>query len=112
MKRNYLMLIAASRDNLGAVRKLLAASQTRVDPNGHTLWVDSKGLGVTLTTDKSASEVWSTLFEFAALEDAEQLSIKDLMIIELGQDWATRPDSPLTHWFTRHLGRPLPKSRR
>ncbi|MFP3740806.1 hypothetical protein SB860_38860, partial [Burkholderia sp. SIMBA_019] len=45
-RRQYLVLIAASKDNASMAQKLLENLKTHVDERAAPLWIDAKGIGV------------------------------------------------------------------
>lgn len=107
--RHYLLLISASKDNITEVRSALDRIKRLIDTNASPLWVDSKGLGVFVATDKVSAEIWNSTFTGGSI-DFDVFS--DALIVELGSDWAARRDAKPGHWLTTHLGHPLPRPRR
>jgi hypothetical protein len=105
MKRNYLMLISASEQNAKAVLKMKENINCRVDSNAEPLWIDAKGVGIFITTELVAAEIWT----HAVTDMGTQLeTIRDLLIVELGSDWLARRDAKTEHWLATHVGQPFP----
>lgn len=104
-KRKYLLLISASKETAVAVKSALQRLKENVDQNADTLWVDSRGLGVCFSTEMVGYDIWEAVLKDSRV-DFE--AIKDVLIVELGKDWVARRDSKAEHWFSTHLGRPLP----
>ncbi len=111
-KRNYLVLISASKDNAALAQKFMKNIQDLIDKNAAPLWIDSKGAGVFITTDLVANEVWKATLD--GVNQEEGTSIKDVLVVELGADWAARRDAKTEHWLSTHVGdpRPVPAKRR
>jgi len=105
-RRSYLILIAASKDNAALVQGLLRNLQTRVDAKAAPLWVDSKGVGILLSTHLVAWEIWREMFQVDVGGDYGDT--RDILIVEVGQDWAARRDAKTEHWLTTHVGTPRP----
>ncbi|NYT25363.1 hypothetical protein H0A73_17320 [Alcaligenaceae bacterium] len=105
-KRNYLVLISASKDNAALAQKFLKNIQSLVDKNAAPLWIDSKGAGVFVSTEQVASEIWSDTLDGTNHDDAT--SIKDILVVEVGADWAARRDAKTEHWLSTHVGNPRP----
>jgi len=105
-KRNYLVLISASKENAALAQKLLKNIQKLIDKNAAPLWIDSKGIGVFVSTNLVAYEIWKSAFD--GVTHDEGTSAKDLLIVELGQDWAARRDAKTEHWLSTYVGSPRP----
>lgn len=77
-KRNYLVLISASKDNAALAQKFLKNIQSLVDKIAAPLWIDSKGAGVFVSTDLVASEIWAATLE--GTSHGGTTSIKDVLV--------------------------------
>ncbi|MDX3985878.1 MAG: hypothetical protein QHC88_11555 [Achromobacter sp.] len=103
--RQYLVLIAASKDNASLAQKQLENLKKFVDDRAAPLWIDAKGIGVLLTTDMVASEIWRVMLP----KDAPDLGdTRNMLVLEIGKDWAARRDDKIEHWLASHVGSPLP----
>lgn len=109
-RRQYLVLIAASKDNASMAQKLLENLKAHVDERAAPLWIDAKGIGVLLTTELVASEIWQAMFQKAPGQDYGDT--RNMLVVELGKDWAARRDDKIEHWLASHVGTPLPAPRR
>lgn len=105
-QRNYLVLISASKDNAALAQKYMKNIQSLVDKSAAPLWIDSKGAGLFVSTDLVASEIWSATLD--GINHEESISTKDVLIVELGEDWAARRDAKTEHWLSTHIGQPRP----
>lgn len=102
-KRNYLVLMSASKDNASTAQLLLKNIQTYVDPKAAPLWIDSKGAGIFVSTELVALEVWTEALQSRSVDLNDT---RDLLIVELGNDWAARRDAKTEHWLSTHVGQP------
>lgn len=102
-KRNYLVLVAASVDTAQVVRGARERLISDIDANAATLWVDSRGLGIFVSTVLSASEVWESAVGGKAMPFEV---LKDVLVVEVGKDWATRRETKTEHWLVTHSGWP------
>lgn len=105
-KRNYLILISASKDNAHLAQMLLKNIQKNVDSNAAPLWIDAKGIGVFVTTDMVAWEIWDAAMQSERRDELRDT--RDLLIVEIGNDWIARRDAKTEHWLSSHVGPPLP----
>ncbi|MBV6273062.1 hypothetical protein KVP09_09050 [Alcaligenaceae bacterium CGII-47] len=103
--RKYLMLVSASSDNAKAIQKVLANLKSTVDKNAAPLWIDSKGIGIFISTDLVAQEIRSAAFEGVP---GDFNDIKDAVVLEIGADWYARDNTATKNWLTPHVGAPLP----
>lgn len=103
-KRSYLALIAASKDNLALAQKIVKNIQNRVDKKASPLWVDSKGIGMLISTDLVA---WEIQKEALMLDmSMEPQDAKGFMVVEIGPDWCAPNDSATRNWLSMHVGDP------
>ncbi|NYT77910.1 hypothetical protein H0A71_12960 [Alcaligenaceae bacterium] len=112
--RRYMVLIAASQENLALVQQIHKNIQNEVDKKAFAIWVDSRGIGIVVETGLVASEI-----QKAALAVDAKIGLGNLrgfLIVEIGADWATHKDAKTEHWMASHVGNPRPapprKSRR
>ena len=103
-KQHYLVLLSAGKDNLSMVQTIVENIKKTVDSKADPLWIDSKGLGIFVEADLVASEIWSHALSGLGHEQVE--AVKDMLILEIGEDWAARRDARTEHWLTRHVGAP------
>lgn len=108
--RQYLVLISASKDNASLAQKLLENLKKHVDERAAPLWIDAKGIGVLLTTDLVASDIWREMFQKEPGQDYGDT--RNMLVLELGRDWAARRDDKIEHWLASHVGTPLPSAPR
>jgi hypothetical protein len=102
-RKNFLMLVSASKDNAKSIQSVLANLKETVDKNAWPLWVDSKGLGVFINTDLVASEIRQAAFQVVS---GDFTDIKDSLLVEVGADWYASEGSPMKNWLMAHVGNP------
>lgn len=103
--RNYLVLISASKDNAALAQRIVKNIQTAVDKKAAPLWIDSKGIGLLVSTGLVASDI-----RHEALAVDAKIGLQDLksfLVVEIGQDWAAPKDAAPEHWLATHVGPPL-----
>jgi hypothetical protein len=108
--RQYLVLISASKDNASLAQKLLENLKKHVDERAAPLWIDAKGIGVLLTTDLVASDIWREMFQKEPGQDYGDT--RNMLVLEIGKDWAARRDDKIEHLLASHVGNPLPPAPR
>ncbi len=105
-KRNYLVLLSAANENPALARKVMDNLQAGVDRNAHALWVDGKSAGIFLITSLVASEIRH--IALASDKPARDVSdMRDILILEIGDDWYARKEARAEHWLNAHAGKPL-----
>lgn len=97
--RNYLMLVSVKKDNMTAVQKALDNLKKTVDKNAQSLWIDSRGIGVFITTGMVASEIRAATFQGVS---GDFTDIKDAVVIEIGSDWYASDETNIKNWLTAH----------
>lgn len=97
-QRNYMVLTTMTRQ-MAAAGKALMANIAKIDPKAKPLWFDASHVGIVLTTELPAVDIW-----VKALDGISDLN--DALVIEIGNDWTARRESNFDHWFMTHLGTP------
>lgn len=102
--RSYVVLISASKDNLALAQQIVKNIQTKVDKKAAPLWVDSKGVGMLVSTDLVASEIRKEALSLDMKIGPQD--VKGFLIMEIGLDWAAPKDSTTGNWLASHIGDP------
>lgn len=63
-----------------------------------------QGIGVFISTDLTALEIWREALQTE--KSGELADMRDVLIVEIGQDWAARRDAKAEHWLATHVGSP------
>lgn len=110
MSTPYLILFSLAKPNRATAQRILdnlkRTSQTAPAP----LWIDAAYVGIAVTVP---SQTVARAIAAEALHGLnEQADLRDLLIIEIGPDWAARPSSKAAGWLTNHIGSsPLARGR-
>ena len=97
-------MISASKDNLALAQQIVKNIQIKVDKKAAPLWVDSKGIGMLVSTDLVAWEIRKEAMSVDMKVGPED--IKGFLVVEIGPDWAAPEDSTTGHWLASHIGDP------
>lgn len=97
-KRSFLMLLSLSKETAAIGKALMDRIRANVDPNAAPLWVDSKGVGVFISTDLPSWRIWSAAFP-ETLDREDQMKMKDLLIVQVGPEWEAPRDGKPGAWL-------------
>lgn len=101
--KHYIVLFSLSQANKATGNKVIANLKTLTDEAIAPLWIDSAYIGIPVATASTAKEIWR-----AAVKGLDETSaFRDMLILELGNDWMCRKDAKAQHWLTKHLGPPV-----
>lgn len=103
MKRNYLLLLSLSQATAAVGKEFMVRIKAKVDPTAAPLWIDSRGIGVFLSTELPALHIWRHAFPETLTLDQRQ-ALKDLLIVQVGPDFAGPPEAKPTAWLNSHRG--------
>ncbi|KAB1444182.1 hypothetical protein [Bordetella bronchiseptica] len=103
-KNRFLVLLSAGKDNLSMTQAVVQNIKKEVDTKASPLWIDSRGIGLFVETELVAGAVWDRAL--AGLDHNQSEAFKDMVVLEIGQDWMARKDSSMTHWLASHVGDP------
>lgn len=99
---SYLVLVSLAKPNKTTANKILSNLQSVSSETASPAWIDSAYIGIPIATDKCARDIWR-----AAVAGINETSdLRDLLVVELGQDWLARQDARAAHWLMTHLGSP------
>lgn len=103
-KKHFLLLLSLSKETAAIGKTILARIHKEVDANASPLWIDSRGIGVFITTELHANHVWSKcLWDTLTLD--QQQALKDLLIVQVGPDWAGPRGSKAVAWMNSRFPR-------
>ncbi|WP_074578037.1 hypothetical protein [Polaromonas sp. JS666] len=101
MKRNYLLLLSLSAATAAVGKEFMARIKMNVDATAAPLWIDSRGIGVFLSTKLPARQIWLHAFP-DSLTFAQRDALRDLLIIQVGPDVAGPPEAKSIAWLNSH----------
>ena len=99
--RRYIVLMSLSKDNADVGRMALAGIKRDVDPSAGPLWIDSKGVGIFVSTSLDARDVWKAAFPEQQTTKQRE-GMKDMIVLELGSDCLGWPDTKAMAWLNSH----------
>lgn len=97
----YLVLVSMKTPNKTAVAAIKENITKCADGKADLIWFDSAYFGITIQTNKCAGEI-----AFMAGVGANTEDLRDILIIEAGQDWYARQETKAANWLKAHVGRP------
>jgi hypothetical protein len=101
MKRNYLLLLSLSAANAAVGKEFMTRIKMNVDAAAAPLWIDSRGIGVFLSTELPARQIWLHAFP-DTLTFQQREVLRDLLIVQVGPDFAGPPEAKSTVWLNSH----------
>jgi hypothetical protein len=104
-RRPYLILMSAAMDTASLTQKLLKNIQENIDAKAAPLWIDARGVGIFLSTNLVAWEIRREMLQGGGSEYA---GIRNVVIVEIGKDWAAQRDDKAEHWLSTHADAPRP----
>lgn len=97
-KSNFLLLLSMNKDSAPAAKSFLARIKSSIDPNAEPLWIDSKGIGVFISTDLPAWKIWQQAWPQTLTKD-QAMDLKDFLIVQVGPDWEAKRDGTSAAWL-------------
>ena len=97
-KTTFLLLLSMNKENAAAAKAFLSRINKSVDATASPVWVDSRGIGVLISTDLSAKKVWHQAWPDTLTKD-QAMDIQDFLIVEVGPDWEAKRDSKHAGWL-------------
>lgn len=101
MKRNFLLLLSLNKENALMGKAVLDKIKLSIDATAAPAYFHSAGIGVLMWTDLSAREVWQKMWP-ENLSPTQKESFRDAMLLQLGTDHATHPESKVGAWLNSH----------
>lgn len=96
----FIVLISLSQDNASVGTTVHANLARQVDNTCRPQWVDSKGVGIMVSTSLAAREVWAAALDGLATHQRETL--RDMLVLEIGQQSLAWPESRAGAWLNSH----------
>ena len=103
--RRYIVLMSLSKDNAEVGKMALAGIKRDIDPSAGPLWIDSKGVGIFVSTSLSAADVWKAAFPQEQTAKQRE-GMKDMLVLELGANCLGWPDTKPMAWLNSHPAPP------
>ena len=96
----FIVLISLSQDNASVGKTVLANLAQKVDSTCRPQWVDSKGVGIMVSTTLTARDVWAAAL--AGLSTPQRETLRDMLVLEIGQQSLAWPESKAGAWLNSH----------
>lgn len=97
-KNNFLLLLSMNKDSANAAKAFVSRIKTSIDETASPLWIDSKGIGVFISTDLPAWKVLQLAWPENLTKD-QAMDLKDFLIVEVGPGWWAKPDTKYAGWL-------------
>jgi hypothetical protein len=106
---NYFVLLnLAGKSDITTAAKsasiILSNLKKAASQEPRQIWADGAYYGYAVVFSGTARDLWVA----ACNTLNERLTLKDILIVELGRDWCARNESPADAWLNSHLGSPIP----
>src|SRR3990167_6199930 len=92
-KRNFLFLFALNKENAAVGKAILDTIKRNVDRTAAPAWIDSRGVGVFISSALTKAEIWKKSMPNLQAQ-SERATFQNALLLELG---------------SRHLGYPETK---
>lgn len=106
-RQNFLLLLSLNQANVRVGQAVVARIKATIDANAGALWIDAKGIGVFISTAKSATEIWRCAIP-DTLSSQERSTLKDMLILHLASDHVGFPEAKAMAWLNSHKTQPTP----
>lgn len=97
MNRCFLLLLSLNAANASVGQTVLAKIKRDIDANATPAWIDSRGVGVLISTAVSSRELWTTAF--GDLPTGAAQTMRDALLLQIGPDWQGFPESKAGAWL-------------
>ena len=104
-QKTFVLLLSLNKDNAKVGKELLARIKRDVDASAGPLWVDSKGIGVFISTPHPAWKVWKLAFP-DTLDKEDRMALQDLLILQVGPDFYGNPNARAVAWMNSRYPKP------
>lgn len=98
--KNFLLMLVASASDKAALQAINLNITMHVDATAKPLWFDTTHAGYFICSSLTASQIWAKALK--DLPPAKTENLRDLLIVELGRDYAARPETKATAWLNSH----------
>ncbi len=100
-KKIYLLLLALDQRNARLGRAVLATIKARIDPAAAPAFLHKQGAGIFMRSNLSSFEVWQQVWP-TDMTEAENESLRDTVILQLGDDHAGLQQAKPIAWLIKH----------
>ncbi len=100
-RKNFLLLLALSKDQASYAQGLLARIKRDVDASASPAWIDSRGAGIFISSALSSRDLWKLSIP-DHLPSTERDAFRDMLVLEIGKDSLGYPESKAMAWLNSH----------
>lgn len=100
-KRNFLFLFALNASNAKVGAAILEAIKRNVDSTAAPAWIDSRGVGVFISSSLTKQEIWKKSMPNLQTQ-AERETFRDALLLELGKAHLGFPETKGVAWLNSH----------
>jgi len=100
-KRNFLFLISLSEENANFGKTVLDNIKRKIDATSAPAWIDSRGVGIFISTDLQPQEIWSRAAPDLKTTEERQ-TFRDALLLELGYNHLGHSESRAMAWLNSH----------
>lgn len=97
---NFLLLISASAADKVALQAINGNITRSIDATAKPLWFDPTHAGYFISCSLVAHQVMSKALQ--DLPPAKTQNLRELMCLEIGDDYWARPDTKISAWLNGH----------
>lgn len=97
-KSNFLLLLSMNKDSGPAAKAFLMRIKTSIDQNAEPLWIDSKGIGVFITTDLPTWKIWQQAWPDTLTKD-QAMDLQNFLVVQVGPGWEASRDGKPAAWL-------------
>lgn len=95
---HFLLLLSLNKGNAQIGRAFLARIKSAVDATAGPLWIDSKGIGVFVTSTHPAWKIWE-LANPLTLDKDQRMDLQDCLVLQVGPGFHGSPSSKAVAWM-------------
>lgn len=99
--KQYLVLFSLAAKTAAVANKIVSGLEKIATEPLAKLWFDAAYAGIAITTEKTAAEIYKSATGTLGAD-----LLRDILVIEIGRDWAARQDAKAAHWLATHIGHP------
>ena len=99
--KRFLLLLSLNKESAAYGKGMLARIQRDVDANAAPHWIDSRGIGVFISSPRTIREIW-TLAIPTQLSPEERRAFQDMLILQIGKETLGFPETRAVAWLNSH----------
>lgn len=97
-KKCFLMLLSMNKESASAAKAFLARIKAKIDPAASPQWIDSRGIGIFITTELPAWQIWREAWPESLTKD-QVMDLQDFLVVQVGPGWMGRSEGKSAAWL-------------